>query len=55
MKVSLSIRAYTKRMRRHVHHGFHQLVLPTQGNIHIDMDGLTVKCRSETASLFARE
>ncbi|AGQ97245.1 helix-turn-helix domain-containing protein [Vibrio parahaemolyticus] len=43
MKVSLSIRAYTKRMRRHVHHGFHQLVLPTQGNIHIDMDGFNGK------------
>ena len=39
MKASLSIRTYTKRMNRHVHESYHQLVLPTQGNISIDMDG----------------
>lgn len=39
MKNSLSIRTYTKRFNSHVHAGYHQLVLPIQGNIHIDMNG----------------
>lgn len=39
MKTSLSIRTYTKHFRSHVHDSYHQLVLPVQGNIHIDMDG----------------
>ncbi|MGF1763261.1 helix-turn-helix domain-containing protein [Aliivibrio kagoshimensis] len=43
MKASLSIRTYTKRMNRHVHGNYHQLVLPTQGNIYIDMDGFVGK------------
>lgn len=43
MKTSLSIRTYTKRSSRHVHDSYHQLVLPIQGNIHIDMDGFLGK------------
>lgn len=43
MNVSLSIRTYTKRMSRHVHGGFNQLVFPIQGNIHMDMEGLQGK------------
>ncbi len=38
MHANLSIRTYTKRMSSHVHDGYHQLVLPIQGSIHIDMD-----------------
>ncbi|USD58993.1 helix-turn-helix domain-containing protein [Vibrio sp. SCSIO 43140] len=43
MKTSLSIRTYTKSLSRHVHDSYHQLVLPIQGNIHIDMDGFLGK------------
>lgn len=43
MKASLTIRTYTKRMNRHTHVNHHQLVLPTQGNIYIDMDGFVGK------------
>ncbi|MDF5371735.1 AraC family transcriptional regulator, partial [Vibrio parahaemolyticus] len=43
MKSSLSIRSYTKRMSRHTHSDYHQLVLPLQGNIHIDMDSYVGK------------
>ncbi|TFH89545.1 AraC family transcriptional regulator [Vibrio ouci] len=39
MKARLTIRTYTKHFRSHVHDSYHQLVLPIQGNIHIDMDG----------------
>lgn len=37
MKNSLSIRAYTKRLQSHIHDDYHQLVLPIQGNISIEM------------------
>lgn len=37
MNNSLSIRAYTKRLQSHVHHAHHQLVLPVQGSIVIEM------------------
>nr|WP_319556109.1 AraC family transcriptional regulator [uncultured Vibrio sp.] len=37
MKNSLSIRAYTKQLQSHVHDDYHQLVLPIQGNIAIEM------------------
>jgi AraC-like DNA-binding protein len=37
MKNSLSIRAYTKRLQSHVHNDYHQLVLPIQGSISIEM------------------
>lgn len=43
MTASLSIRTYTKRMSRHAHTDFHQLVLPIQGNIHINMDDFNGK------------
>ena len=43
MKSSLSIRSYTKRMSRHTHSDYHQLVLPLQGNIQIDMDSYVGK------------
>jgi AraC-like DNA-binding protein len=39
MKTSLSIRAYTKQLKSHAHGDYHQLVLPIQGNINIDMEG----------------
>ena len=37
MKNSLSIRAYTKQLQSHVHLGHHQLVLPVQGSIIMNM------------------
>lgn len=37
MNNSLSIRAYTKQLQSHIHHRHHQLVLPVQGCIVIDM------------------
>lgn len=43
MKTSLSIRTYTKHFSCHVHDSYHQLVLPIQGNIHIDMNGFLGK------------
>ncbi|MBB1270027.1 AraC family transcriptional regulator [Shewanella sp. SR44-3] len=43
MKTSLSIRAYTKQLNCHIHDSYHQLVLPLQGNIHIDMHGFIGK------------
>ncbi|MEM5506953.1 helix-turn-helix domain-containing protein [Shewanella frigidimarina] len=43
MKTSLSVRAYTKQLNCHVHDRYHQLVLPIQGNIHIDMFGFAGK------------
>lgn len=39
MKPSLSIRAYTKQLKKHVHDDYHQLVLPIQGSIHINTAG----------------
>ena len=38
MKNSLSIRVYTKQLQRHTHKNHHQLVLPIQGYIAIEMD-----------------
>jgi len=43
MKTSLSIRTYTKHFSSHVHDSYHQLVLPIQGNINIDMNGFLGK------------
>ncbi|ABG39301.1 transcriptional regulator, AraC family [Paraglaciecola sp. T6c] len=43
MNNSLSIRAYTKQLQSHVHHNHHQLVLPVQGSIVIDMVSYTGK------------
>lgn len=40
MKANLSIRSYTKHMSSHAHEGYSQLVFPTQGNIHMAMEGL---------------
>lgn len=37
MKNSLSIRAYTKKLQSHLHDDYHQLVLPIQGSIAIEM------------------
>ncbi|EJN6826653.1 AraC family transcriptional regulator [Vibrio cidicii] len=37
MKDSLSIRAYTKQLQSHAHDDYHQLVLPVQGSIDIEM------------------
>ncbi|MGF1742375.1 AraC family transcriptional regulator [Vibrio profundum] len=43
MKTSLSIRAYTKQLKSHVHGHYHQLVLPIQGKIDIDTAGYVGK------------
>jgi AraC-like DNA-binding protein len=43
MNNSLSIRAYTKQLQSHVHQGHHQLVLPVQGSIVINMLSYTGK------------
>ncbi|MDD1781904.1 AraC family transcriptional regulator [Enterovibrio sp. ZSDZ35] len=40
MTNTLSIRAYTKQTQNHTH-GFHQLVLPIQGSIHIALDSFS--------------
>lgn len=42
MPNSLSIRRYSRQRQRHAH-PFHQLVLPLQGVIHIEMNGFTGK------------
>lgn len=39
MKTNLTIRSYSKNFRSHVHIYHHQLVLPLQGSINIEMDG----------------
>lgn len=43
MQPTLSIRAYTKKLNSHSHENYHQLVLPVQGNINIQMDNFSGK------------
>lgn len=43
MKSSLSIRSYTKQFNTHAHDDHHQLVLPIQGSINIEMVGYVGK------------
>ena len=43
MKSNLSIRSYTKQFNTHAHDGYHQLVLPIQGSISIEMFGYVGK------------
>ena len=43
MLPTLSIRAYTKKLNSHSHDDYHQLVLPVQGNINIQMDNFSGK------------